>query len=502
MALPRSVRLCITYDGSIQETGTADGAASGTGSSCTVVSGDTLWGIAKRYLGSGMRYTEIYNANAEVIEAAAKAHGKKSSENGRWIWAGEVLTIPGGQSAQTGTNVRRVGSSNPALGSLIGETATAFTYTDIADGQSDSISVTMHDINKEWIGSRKPKKGAALGAKIAISDNGAERTFDCGSFILDDISFSGRPLSCTLGAVSVPADDDFKSLPKTVTWEKTTVKDIASKIAQSAGVKLVYDAPSVRIDETEQNGETDSAFLYSLCGKYGLGMKVYNHKIVIFDIAEYEEKGEAAVITETDVLSWSINETIDGTYTGVKLNYTNPDIDDTISVTIGTGGRMYAMNVQADSRHDAELQAAAKVNAANRKIQTMSVTVMGNPDIVATQCVRISGFGAYDGKYYADSVKHSVGNSGYRTQITMHRVQQAVRVTAPAETAASGGRTYTTVSGDTLWGISKKFYGSGAKYVTVYEANRDVIEAAAKAHGKKSSDNGHWIWAGEVLTIP
>ena len=70
------------------------GASSGDGS-YTVVSGDTLWGIASKKLGSGSKWTQIYDANAGTIEAAAKAHGKSSSDHGHWIWPGTVLTIPG-----------------------------------------------------------------------------------------------------------------------------------------------------------------------------------------------------------------------------------------------------------------------------------------------------------------------------------------------------------------------------------------------------------------------
>ena len=95
MALPRNVQLNIAYDGTVQETVTTTTTTSGACSTYTVVSGDTLWAIAKRYLGSGTRYTEIYNANSGIIESTAKAHGKSSSSNGHWIWPGEVLTIPG-----------------------------------------------------------------------------------------------------------------------------------------------------------------------------------------------------------------------------------------------------------------------------------------------------------------------------------------------------------------------------------------------------------------------
>lgn len=500
MALPRQVGLNIEYDGTVKELVSVSG--NGASDSYEVKPGDTLWALAKRFYGSGTKHTVIYDANASLIEATARAHGKSSSSNGHWIWPGTVLTIPrAGNSTQT--TVKTSGMANSGLGAKIAERATGFAYTDVASGQSDSVSITMHDIGKEWLGKNMPKKGASLGAKLKLTNwNKKERVdnFDCGTFVLDDISFSGRPLSCVLGGVSVPIMDDFKSLPRTKTWEKTTVKDIASEIAGRTGVSLHYEAGTVQIAEVEQNKQTDSAFLYSLCEKYGLAMKVYNYKIVIFDIVAYEEKRAVLKLKETDMISWSYNTTVDGTYTGVDLNYTDPDEEDPINITIGSKGRMYSMNTQASSRYDAELQAAAKVNAANRKIETMDVTIRANIKIVASHCIDISGLENADGKYYVDKVKHSVG-SGYKMQLTLHKVQTPIKVTAPVKSAGGSG-SYTVVSGDTLWGIAKRFYGSGTKYNIIYDANAGIIESEAKAHGRANSSNGHWIWPGTVLTIP
>lgn len=61
---------------------------------------------------------------------------------------------------------------------------------------------------------------------------------------------------------------------------------------------------------------------------------------------------------------------------------------------------------------------------------------------------------------------------------------------------------YTVKKGDTLWGISKKYYGSGSKWKTIYNKNKSVIESTAKKRGLKSSSTGHWIFPGTVLTIP
>lgn len=72
----------------------------------------------------------------------------------------------------------------------------------------------------------------------------------------------------------------------------------------------------------------------------------------------------------------------------------------------------------------------------------------------------------------------------------------------PRETKAPAAETYTIKSGDTLWAIAKKKYGNGAEYTKIYNANKSVIEAEAKKHGKSSSSNGHWIYPGCKITIP
>lgn len=72
----------------------------------------------------------------------------------------------------------------------------------------------------------------------------------------------------------------------------------------------------------------------------------------------------------------------------------------------------------------------------------------------------------------------------------------------PTDNRNSEQRTYTVKSGDCLWNIAKSYYGSGAKWKTIYNANDSVIESTAKKYGKKSSSNGHWIFPSTELIIP
>lgn len=57
-------------------------------------------------------------------------------------------------------------------------------------------------------------------------------------------------------------------------------------------------------------------------------------------------------------------------------------------------------------------------------------------------------------------------------------------------TTNTSGQKYTVISGDSLWKISKKFYGTGTKWQQIADANKSVIS------------NPNVLQIGWVLTIP
>ena len=67
---------------------------------------------------------------------------------------------------------------------------------------------------------------------------------------------------------------------------------------------------------------------------------------------------------------------------------------------------------------------------------------------------------------------------------------RVTQTSTPKQNPKATNRTYTVVSGDTLWGIATRYYGNGAQYPTIYNANRNIIS------------NPNLIYPGQKLVIP
>ena len=89
--------------------------------------------------------------------------------------------------------------------------------------------------------------------------------------------------------------------------------------------------------------------------------------------------------------------------------------------------------------------------------------------------------------YYTCNLKEYKKIKTKKATVTIATVKPTVRATKPQ---ASTARTYTVKSGDCLWKIAKQFYGNGAQYTKIYNANRDKIK------------NPNLIYPNQVLTIP
>lgn len=394
----------------------------------------------------------------------------------------------------------------------IADSIKSFSYTDVASGESDSVSLSIQDRERKWMGGWAPQKGDHISADARFFDwenDGDNWSIYCGEFEVDDVSMSGPPAECSIKAVSIPRSEAFNEEEHTKNWEEVTVQEVASEIAARAGIELYYEADEIAIHSLEQDKQTDCKFLYSVCEKYGLAMKVFAEKIIIFDEAVYESTAPVTTLRYEDFNPYRYNSTLEGTYTGAKIAYSDPGTGEDHIVVVGGGNRIKEINEEADNAADAQRKAIAALNNANKNATTLTGTIMARKEIIASRCVSVAGFGKPDGIYYIDKAVTKIGGSGAsRQELTMHRVgyrmdNATVLIDECPDSGQVGtGMDYTVVKGDTLWSIAKQLLGSPLRYAEIYDVNKDIIEQQAQERGKKDSSNGHWIFPGTVLYIP
>lgn len=373
-------------------------------------------------------------------------------------------------------------------------------YDDVASGASDTLSIQVFNKDMKFLKGWLPKKGDRITASLTFKNwtkEGADKKLSCGDFLLDEMKMTGGPLVATLGGISIPTNSAIKSTNRTKTWKKVSIKQIAQEIAKRYGLKLIFDGPNYTIKSIEQTDKSDSSFLYDLCKDYGLGMKVYKNKIVIWGKSKYEGKKAAATIKRADFIGddWDYTDTLEGTYTGARTSYKKGNDSKEISIYVGLvgekakGARTLKISEQSDSKNDARYKAAAKVNLENEKATVLTGTIFARPEIVAGICVTVKDLGKANGKYFVDEVKTKVSDSGTTQEIQLHKCQKQLKgdpPPAPPAPPAPAKKTYKV--GDIV-----NFHG-GTHYYSSYPGARGYSARAGRARitlGPDCRGNGH-----------
>jgi phage protein D len=318
------------------------------------------------------------------------------------------------------------------------------TYTDYLSGQSDELEVELEDADGRWVGPWYPGKGDTLILKIGYQDT---PLLPCGAFEIDEIEFAQPPATVSIRGLSTGVKAEVRTRNGRA-YENTTLAAIAKRIAKRNKLTLLGSIRDIHIDRVTQYQERDVAFLTRLSNEYGYAFKIVGGKLVFTELAGLRDGAVVANLVPRDLISVRMKDKIKDVYQEAKARYHDPkskklvvygmkdgevakvgETNVSTKKTSGqaTSGDTLKFSTRGGSKATVEAKAKAALSAANLQQTGGSLTLPGNPKLVAGVTLALGGVGALDGKYLVESARHRLDRgSGYVTELEIKRVTQQV----------------------------------------------------------------------------
>ncbi len=209
-------------------------------------------------------------------------------------------------------------------------------------------------------------------------------------------------------------------------FEETTLSAIASRIAQTHGLKLVGKIEPLTIDRVTQYGETDVGFLKRLASEYGYAVKVTTKELIFSHLPTLRCLAPVQKIDRKDVSHFTFKDTINRIYKNATVQHQNSKKKELVILH----SQQPAKTVCPWSRHQCrhaktEQSGYGRYGAAQAKPTLHSTATTniskperyndGLPELTAGNKIELTDFGVLSGQWLIDKSTHSFVRSGYTT---------------------------------------------------------------------------------------
>lgn len=324
----------------------------------------------------------------------------------------------------------KVRYENKDMSASISQILQSVTFSDSIASKGDSFTFTIIDKTQKFLNKWHPSLGAQLYSYAHLTgfdgtDKPQIRKF--GYVELAGLDSKGPPNVVTLTGISIPKGRGTKD-KRTKSYEKTSLKKISQLIAKRLKVKLLYKASeSPAYDRVQQSKENDLVFLKRLCEEAGFVVKISPKSLTILDERDLESQPSKSKLKATDqkLLSFGFSETITEAYASCIVSYTDSKKKKTHKVKFapknGPKGDVLYVNEEFKTEAAGLKIAKNKLREANKGLATATMQYMGLINLYAGDCVDISGYGAFDGKYLITTIDGSLGGAT-TTSLQMRKV--------------------------------------------------------------------------------
>ena len=294
------------------------------------------------------------------------------------------------------------------------------TYTDNMSGTVDDLSISLEDRGNLWINDWYPSHGSFIDITMnslnwnTLSDG--QVALHVGKFQLDEIESSSPPNTVTLKAVALEGNSSLRETKVNKTWDKTSVKAIATDIAIRNNMTLYWDCDTdPSIDHSEQYSESDLAYLQKVCKDVGFAVKASVDQLFVLDVYKYDNQKEQIIIrrpggqykalTEEEaktmlvvpsLISYKLNSKTRNIYRAchvrhkqgkskelIEATFEAPDLKDKTYLSV------LEVDEQCETQAEAERLARKKLREANSEAMTASFSMPGNIMLMAGEGVRL-----------------------------------------------------------------------------------------------------------------
>ena len=308
-----------------------------------------------------------------------------------------------------------------------------------AIGEIDSLDIVIEDREKNWISKWKPLKGDKI--EIDYINKKLETLQDedvvnkLGNYYLDTFQFQGPPSTVNLKLLSVPLQSTILDEKKVKVWENISLEQLAKNAAKDCNLKLEYYVDYKRVYTRLEQDESYYSLLKKTFEENGCVVKIYKDKLVIWEETKMEERKIVDTLFIDECTSYIAENTDVDTYSECVISYydsrKNKNIEKKVRLSSRKGYRgdikrtlLLHQDQQPPGENAAQksdyLKNIAKkaLKKHNKEATTVTLALMGRKHFFyAGECINITGFGVFDGKYLIKEV--TVDLASYAVNLRM-----------------------------------------------------------------------------------
>ena len=298
------------------------------------------------------------------------------------------------------------------------------TYTDVLQGEADSLEINLEDRDHRWKNGWFPQKGDKV--KLLIGYEG-EPLINCGLFHVDEVELNGPPDTVSLRALSAGVNESLRTR-NTVAYENKTLAEIAAEIAKKHLLELIGTISDEkrrrRPRRITQRDEHDLSFLRRLGESEGVIFTVKDQRLVWHDQETLDAAGTVTTLSRSDLIRYTFRAKTDQVYKACIVSYHDPKKKTVVTHTekadgITTGDTL-KLHERCESKADAIIKARAALRNSNGRQIEGAATLPGAPRLAAGSNVNVAGLGVLDGVYQVIKARHSLTRSGgYTTELDL-----------------------------------------------------------------------------------